>query len=101
MPDGSGGFVLDGWGGLHPFHVNGTNAPLAAQTTAYWQGWDIARKGVIFPDGTGGYGLRGWGGGPALRGNRPPPGGTTQPVRHALWAHRDLAPGIMVIPRHA
>jgi hypothetical protein len=64
--DGSGGYVLDGWGGLHPFGINGP-APASVATLAggsYWQGWDIARDLVLMP-GNGnhsGYVLDGYGG---------------------------------------
>jgi hypothetical protein len=61
MPDGSGGYVLDGWGGLHPFGLNGKNPPATAGAS-YWTGWDIARGITILPDGSGGYVNDGWGG---------------------------------------
>src|ERR1035437_2117415 len=52
-------YVLDGWGGLHPFG----GAP-AVSGTAYWQGWDIARGIALDPCAgqSGGYVLDGWGG---------------------------------------
>ncbi|HEY0408682.1 MAG TPA: hypothetical protein VGE42_00285, partial [Candidatus Dormibacteraeota bacterium] len=52
-----GGYVLDGWGGVHPF---GAAPPLA--TTTYWRGWDIARGLAVLPGGGGGYVVDGWGG---------------------------------------
>ncbi len=55
--DHSGGYVVDGWGALHPF---GTAPPLAG--SAYWPGWDIARGLALSSDGLGGYVLDGWGG---------------------------------------
>jgi hypothetical protein len=39
MPDKQSGYVLDGWGGLHPF---GPKA-VALSGSPYWSGWDIAR----------------------------------------------------------
>jgi acid phosphatase type 7 len=55
-PGGRGGFVLDGWGGIHAFG----NARLIS-ATAYWPGWDIARGIAI--DGHGnGLVVDGWGG---------------------------------------
>ena len=48
LPDSTGGYVLDGYGGLHGFSVNGAALPPVAKTSAYWHGWDIARKVVIF-----------------------------------------------------
>ncbi len=54
---GQGGYLLDGWGGLHAFG----GAP-AVQTSGYWPGWDIARGVVLRSDGHSGYVLDGWGG---------------------------------------
>ena len=59
--DGSNsGYVLDGFGGLHPV---GGAAPASA---GYWVGWDIARGVVLLPSSTkaapAGYVLDGWGG---------------------------------------
>lgn len=55
---GSGGYVLDGWGALHPFG----GAP-PTEFSAYWKGWDIARS--VAPNqsllGAGGWVLSGWG----------------------------------------
>ena len=62
LPNGSGGYVLDGWGGLHPFGVGGHRPPRPAIGAPYWRGWDIARSVAILPDGTGGYVQDGWGG---------------------------------------
>ncbi len=56
-PGGLGGYVLDGFGGVHPFG----NAPQVA-ATGYWSGWDIARGIALRPDGHSGYVLDGWGG---------------------------------------
>jgi hypothetical protein len=54
--DGSGGFVLDGFGGIHSFGA----AHLLA-STGYWRGWDIARGIAI--DGHGhGEVVDAWGG---------------------------------------
>src|SRR6202035_2365019 len=38
LPNGSGGYVLDGWGGIHPF-----GAALGTHGGMYWPFWDIAR----------------------------------------------------------
>lgn len=58
LPDHSGaGYVLDGWGGIHPFG----GAP-AFSASASWPGWDIARAIALEPDGLGGYVLDGYGG---------------------------------------
>ena len=50
------GYVLDGFGGLHPF--NGARAA----TGPTWPGWDIARDLVVRADGRSGYVLDGLGG---------------------------------------
>lgn len=55
VPDG--GYVLDGYGGVHAFG----GAP-ARTGSAYWPGWDIARAVVTRTDGTSGYVVDGWGG---------------------------------------
>ena len=85
-PGGQGGYVLDGYGGLHPFGATGAVPPgLAA--TAYWGGWDIARGLVLTPDGNGGYVLDGFGG---LH-----PFGNAVAVQHTdYWPNWDIARGI-------
>ena len=60
-PDGNGGFVLDGFGGLHGFGLNGNAAPAKPTDAPYWQGWDIAR-GIALRSATSGYVLDGFGG---------------------------------------
>jgi len=64
--DGVSGYVLDGYGGLHPFG----SAP-AVTASATWPGWDIARSIAVTHPGKGyvldGYGgLHPFGGAPAL-----------------------------------
>jgi hypothetical protein len=56
-PGGQGGYLLDGFGGLHPFG----NAP-PITSGPYWGGWDIARGIALRADGHSGYVLDGWGG---------------------------------------
>jgi hypothetical protein len=48
--DDLGGYVLDLYGGIHPFG----NAP-ALGGGPYWGGWDIARGIVLRSDNAGGY----------------------------------------------
>jgi Glycosyl hydrolases family 18 len=50
-------YTLDGYGGVHP---SGGSLPL--RTSAYWNGWAIARSAALLPDATGGYVLDGYGG---------------------------------------
>jgi hypothetical protein len=81
---GSGGWTLDGWGGLHPF---GGTARIGNE--AYWQGWDIARGAVRIPVPNSGYTLDGWGG--------VHPFGSAPPITFSgYWQGWDIARGITV-----
>ena len=42
------GWVMDGFGGLHPFAAAGTPMPAVPDTTGYWPGWTIANDFVAF-----------------------------------------------------
>ncbi len=57
-----GGFVLDGYGGLHGFALPGHTAPATPSGTPYWNGQDLGRGLALRHDGTGGYVLDAWGG---------------------------------------
>jgi hypothetical protein len=65
LPGGGGGFVLDGWGGVHPWGT-GSISPVQPSGFAYFQGFDIARDIVLTPTSnaaaSSGYTLDGWGG---------------------------------------
>jgi len=98
LPNATGGVVLDGWGGLHPFHVNGNTAPITIQSTAYWPYWDIARKVVIFPDGSGGYVLDGWGGLHPFGINGPPPVSAAKLATTGYWPWWDIARDVVLVP---
>jgi hypothetical protein len=82
------GYVLDGWGGVHP--VGG--AP-AMSTTGYWPGWDIARD-LSMSAGHGGQVLDGWGG------LHPVAGATPMPVS-GYWPGWDIARAVAVTPNGA
>jgi hypothetical protein len=58
------GYVLDGWGGLHPFASAGAAMPPPVPNqNFYWPGWDIARSVVMVPGSvTAGYVIDGYGG---------------------------------------
>jgi hypothetical protein len=63
---GVNGFVLDGWGGLHPFTTGSNPMPTQPSNFPYWPNFDIARD-VVLVNGTlasnaSGYILDGWGG---------------------------------------
>jgi spore germination protein YaaH len=86
---GHAGYVLDGWGGLHPFHptTDGSTMP-AAISSSYWPGWDIARAVWLLPgSATSGYTLDGWGG-------LQPFGGAPAIANSSYWPGWDIAKGI-------
>jgi hypothetical protein len=89
-----GGYLLDGYGGLHPIAVAGAVPPPAAGPG--WPGWDIARGIAVLPNGTGGYVLDGYGGiHPfAIGANTRPPATRGGPA----WPGWDIAQGIAVLP---
>lgn len=69
LPGGSGtpspgGYVLDGFGGLHAFGTRGNPPPQGQIFGPYWNGWDIARGVVLMPGPrpAGGFILDAWGG---------------------------------------
>jgi hypothetical protein len=104
LPNGDGGYVLDGYGGLHPFSINSFSPrgfavayglPSPVVGGPYWQGWDIARKVVIFDDGTGGYVLDGYGGVHSFGIGQPPP---PNPVITGYWHGHDIAHDMVLIP---
>ncbi|HZR14766.1 MAG TPA: VCBS repeat-containing protein [Acidimicrobiia bacterium] len=82
--DGTGGYTVDAFGGLHPFGA----APLV-HTNAYWPGWDIVRGVALNGDGSG-YVLDGFGG---LH-----PFGGAVPMSGAYWRGWDIARGIAMLP---
>jgi hypothetical protein len=79
------GYVLDGFGGLHPFHptTDGSTMPAPISST-YW-GWDIGRAVWLLPgSATAGYTLDGWGG-------MHPFGGAPAITNSSYWPHWDIA----------
>jgi spore germination protein YaaH len=89
---GTGGYTLDGWGGLHPF---GPGTP-AEGAGPYWQGWDIARDVALLPGGSGGYVLDGWGGVHpfAAAGQALPPAANIS----GYWSGWDIARKLVLFP---
>ncbi|MDX6285149.1 MAG: LasA protease [Frankiales bacterium] len=89
LADGTGGYVLDGWGGVHPFRIGTNPMPPNATPSSYWQGWDIARDLLIRSDATGGYVLDGYGGLHTftVAGHSAPPA----PHGSAYWSGSDIA----------
>jgi spore germination protein YaaH len=84
------GFVLDGFGGMHPYG----NGITSLNDRAYWRNWDIARDFAWLPSGTGGYVLDGYGGlhGFSINGNPLPP--PTQGA--AYWSGWDIARKVVI-----
>ena len=87
LPGGGSGYVLDGFGGLHPFG----GAP--PRNGASWPGWDIARDLVLLPNGSG-YVLDGWGG-------IHPFGGAPPLGKGPSWVGNDIARKLVLFPQGA
>ncbi len=83
---GAGGYILDGWGGVHPFG----DAP-AVSFPSYWPGWDITRGIGLRPDGVSGYVVDAFGG-------VHPFGGAPAVANTAYWPGQDIVRGIVVDP---
>jgi uncharacterized delta-60 repeat protein len=92
LPSGTGGYELDGFGGLHPFSIGSGAMPAAPGGTPYWSGRDIARGIALLPDGHGGYlvdawgGIHRFGGAPAANAGGP------------YWPGQDMVRGIALSP---
>jgi hypothetical protein len=77
-----GGYVLDGFGGVHAYG----GAP-DMQSSAYWPGWNIARGIALRPDGAGGYVVDGFG-------SLHPFGAAPGMAVTASWPGWDIARGV-------
>jgi hypothetical protein len=88
---GAGGYMLDGWGGVHAF---GSAPAITVSSTAYWSGWDIARGIALRSNGVSGYVVDGYGG-------VHPFGGAPAVRTSAYWSGWDIARGITVDPSGA
>ncbi len=92
LPTGTGGYVVDLYGGLHRFRI-GADSPLPAATTGgpYWPGWGIVR-GVALSSRGGGVVLDGFGGlHPFGIGDAPRAAGATG---GPYWSGFDIARGV-------
>jgi hypothetical protein len=92
----SGGYTLDGFGGLHPFATGGGAKPPLITNGPYWPGWDIARGTVPTADRRAGYVVDGYGG---LHPYAAP--GTTRPARTSggpYWRGWDIVRGAATLP---
>jgi hypothetical protein len=87
------GFVLDGWGGLHPYGPAGLSETTGV-SGHYWPGSDIARDFAFMPDGSGGLVLDGYGGLHPFAVN----GGTApmQVVGNSYWPGWDIAKKVVI-----
>ncbi|MDQ1427200.1 MAG: hypothetical protein QOK39_676, partial [Acidimicrobiaceae bacterium] len=90
------GYVMEGFGGIHPFWAAGAAQPPGVSGAAYWPNWDIARDIELLPNHRGGYQLDAYGGlHPfAIGGNPLPPAASGAPY----WANWDIARAIAVSP---
>ncbi len=98
-----GGYTLDGWGGLHPFGINGSAPPSKPTDGPYWKGWDIARNVALVPVNprnadsppAGGFVLDGFGGLHyfTIDATAPAPVVTGGPY----WPGWDIARGVIIL----
>ncbi|HVH63909.1 MAG TPA: hypothetical protein VNA65_09930, partial [Candidatus Dormibacteraeota bacterium] len=87
------GYVLDAFGGFHPFWTAGAAAPATVTTYGYWYGRDIARgmwlPSTATPSTATGYVLDGYGGiHPFSVSGQPLPPAI---VSYGYWPGRDIA----------
>lgn len=93
-PEGTGGYIVDLFGGIHRFRI-GLSSPLPPAPTGgpYWLGWDIAR-GITVGSNGGGYVIDGYGGMHAFgAGSAAPPGITRD---GPYWSGYDIARGAVL-----
>ena len=82
---GESGYVLDGYGGIHPFHPTSDGSTLPPPIAGARWGSDIARTLFLLPGSTGtGYTMDGWGG-------LHPFGGAPAIGGSAYWPNWDIA----------
>jgi hypothetical protein len=88
--DGTGGYVVDAYGGLHRFSVGAHALPPAPTGGPYWPGSNIVRGVTLGPVG-GGYVLDAYGGTHLFKTN-----GVAPPLLHGTpyWPGWDIARGI-------
>jgi hypothetical protein len=92
----SGGYVLDDWGGIHPFAAGANTLPPTTSGGPYWPGEDVVRGMSLLPSGTGGYVVDDWGGiHPFAVGSSGMP---AAPQGGPYWPGQDVVRGIAVLP---
>ena len=95
----SGGYTLDGFGGVHPFAIGAHAVPPTVRGAGYWLGWDIAVGLALTRNGAGGYTLDGFGG---LHPFSVGSGTRPRPVRdNPYWLGWDAARGVALMPNGA
>jgi hypothetical protein len=94
FPNGSGGYVLDGFGGVHSFGI-GRPAPPDPVTTGYWTNWDIVHDMALIPGTQSGYTLDGYGG---LHQFAPPGQPMPPAISSSYWKGWDIARGVWFLP---
>ena len=95
FPDGTGGYVLDGYGGVHAFGI-GRPAPPNPTITASWPGWDIAHDVSLVPGTLSGYVMDGYGGLHPFA-----PAGQALPATISggpYWSGWDIARSVWLLP---
>jgi uncharacterized delta-60 repeat protein len=91
-----GGYVVDAFGGLHPFSAGVRPAPAAAHGGPYWPGWDIVRGVATRSSGKGGYVLDAFGGLHGFAsGSSALPAGTRG---GGYWPGWDITRGVALLP---
>jgi hypothetical protein len=61
-PQGDGGWVVDAFGGIHPWGQLAGGPVAAAAAGPYWPGQSLARGITSLPGGMGGFVVDAWGG---------------------------------------
>ena len=55
LPNNTGGYIVDAYGGIHPFALGSQLDAAGIIGAPYWNGQDMARGITIMPNGKGGY----------------------------------------------
>lgn len=94
-----GGYILDGYGGIHRFVLGDERPPKLSHDNPYWSGWDIARGITLRVDGgapKGGYIVDGWGGVHRFALGATPVSSVPRMVGGPSWPGWDIARGITI-----
>ena len=94
---GTTGYVLDVYGGLHPYYTSGTTPPVPSGN-AYWAGSNIARGVAVAPGTDSGYTLDGFGGVHPFRTQNSYAAGTAATTTPGYHAGSDIFRDLVVRP---